>query len=59
MSLIACLPYLYVTGQMLIFVTRFHDHQIITTRKDSLGTEILGLPFTREELESILEELMS
>lgn len=44
---------------MLIFVTRFHDHQIITTRKDSLGTEILGLPFTREELESILEELMS
>ena len=38
---------------------RFHDHQIITSHKDSIGTELLSLPFRREELESILEELTS
>ncbi|KAK4041684.1 hypothetical protein C8A01DRAFT_14631 [Parachaetomium inaequale] len=37
----------------------FHDHQIITSHKDSIGTELLSLPFRREELESILEELTS
>ena len=38
---------------------RFHDHQMITSRKDVLGTELLSVPFRKEELESILEELMS
>lgn len=38
---------------------RFHDHQIITSRKDPLGTELLCLPFRKDELESILEDLMS
>ncbi|KAK4157574.1 hypothetical protein C8A00DRAFT_29417 [Chaetomidium leptoderma] len=37
----------------------FHDHQIITSHKDSIGTELLSLPFRKDELESILEELMS
>ncbi|KAJ4148126.1 hypothetical protein LMH87_002612 [Akanthomyces muscarius] len=37
----------------------FHDHQIITSRKDALGTELLSLPFRREELEAILEDLMA
>ncbi|KAL2191180.1 ORC2-domain-containing protein [Thermothelomyces heterothallicus CBS 203.75] len=37
----------------------FHDHQIITSHKDSIGTELLSLPFRKEELESILEELTS
>ncbi|KAI1084247.1 ORC2-domain-containing protein [Whalleya microplaca] len=37
----------------------FHDHQIITSRKDVLGTELLSLPFQKEELEGILEDLMS
>ncbi|KAK4177605.1 origin recognition complex subunit 2-domain-containing protein [Triangularia setosa] len=35
----------------------FHDHQIITSHKDVLGTEMLSLPFRKEELEGILEEL--
>lgn len=35
----------------------FHDHQIITSHKDALGTELLSLPFGKEELEGILEEL--
>jgi len=38
---------------------RFHDHQMITSRKDVLGTELLSLPFRKEELEAILEDLMS
>ncbi|KAF4984946.1 hypothetical protein FDECE_16954 [Fusarium decemcellulare] len=37
----------------------FHDHQIITSMKDALGTELLSLPFRKDELEAILEDLMS
>lgn len=36
----------------------FHDHQMIESRKDGLGTERLIVPFRREELETILEELV-
>lgn len=36
----------------------FHDHQMITSKKDVLGTELLSVPFRREELEVILEDLM-
>ncbi|KAG6057101.1 hypothetical protein E4U32_005368 [Claviceps aff. humidiphila group G2b] len=37
----------------------FHDHQMITSRKDALGTELLSVPFQKDELEAILEDLMS
>ncbi|OQO04533.1 hypothetical protein B0A48_09455 [Cryoendolithus antarcticus] len=36
----------------------FHDHRMIESRKDALGTERLIVPFRREELEGILEELI-
>ncbi|KAI1113741.1 origin recognition complex subunit 2-domain-containing protein [Nemania sp. NC0429] len=36
----------------------FHDHQMITSRKDMLGTELLGVPFRKEELEGILEDIV-
>ncbi|KAI1327808.1 origin recognition complex subunit 2-domain-containing protein [Xylariaceae sp. FL0255] len=36
----------------------FHDHQMITSRKDVLGTELLSIPFQKEELEGILEDLV-
>ncbi|KAK4622345.1 Origin recognition complex subunit 2 [Fulvia fulva] len=36
----------------------FHDHQMIESRKDPMGTERLVVPFRREELEAILEELV-
>lgn len=39
--------------------SRFHDHQMITSRKDVLGTELLSLPFRKEELEAILEDLVT
>lgn len=32
---------------------------MITSQKDVLGTELLNLPFRKEELEAILEDLMS
>jgi origin recognition complex subunit 2 len=38
---------------------RFHDHQMIQSRKDVLGTEILSVPFRKEELEIILEDIVS
>ncbi|OAA54285.1 Origin recognition complex, subunit 2 [Niveomyces insectorum RCEF 264] len=37
----------------------FHDHQMVTSRKDAFGTELLSLPFRRDELEALLEELAS
>ncbi|KAI3335171.1 origin recognition complex subunit 2-domain-containing protein [Ustulina deusta] len=36
----------------------FHDHQMITSRKDILGTELLSVPFRKEELEGILEDIV-
>ncbi|KAI0205218.1 origin recognition complex subunit 2-domain-containing protein [Astrocystis sublimbata] len=35
----------------------FHDHQMITSQKDVLGTELLSVPFHKEELEGILEDI--
>lgn len=36
----------------------FHDHQMIISRRDGAGTEMLTVPFRREEMETILEDLM-
>ncbi|KAF2262020.1 ORC2-domain-containing protein [Lojkania enalia] len=35
----------------------FHDHQMIESRKDALGTERLWVPFRQEELEGLVEDL--
>ena len=35
----------------------FYDHEMLISKKDTMGTELLSLPFRREELESILEEV--
>lgn len=35
----------------------FHDHQMVVSRKDGMGGELLGVPFRREEMEGILEDL--
>ncbi|CAI6334039.1 unnamed protein product [Periconia digitata] len=37
----------------------FHDHQMIESRKDAMGTERLWVPFRQEELESLAEDLSS
>lgn len=36
----------------------FHDHQMITTRRDASGIEMLGVPLAKEEMEAVLEELV-
>lgn len=36
----------------------FHDHQMLVTRRDASGTEILCVPLDRSEMESVLEELV-
>jgi origin recognition complex subunit 2 len=36
----------------------FHDHQMLKSRKDGLGAEMLWVPFRREELEAVLEDLV-
>ncbi|KAF2012458.1 origin recognition complex subunit 2 [Aaosphaeria arxii CBS 175.79] len=35
----------------------FHDHQMVESRKDAMGTERLWVPFRQEELEALAEEL--
>ncbi|KAI9706823.1 MAG: Origin recognition complex subunit 2 [Bogoriella megaspora] len=37
----------------------FHDHQMVESRKDAMGTEILYAPFRKEDLESLLEEIIA
>lgn len=41
-----------------ILLKEFHDHQMITTRVDPSGTEFLGVPLGREDMEGILSELV-
>lgn len=36
----------------------FYDHQMVESRKDGLGTERLSVPFGKEELEGILQEIV-
>lgn len=36
----------------------FHDHQMVESRRDAQGTERLWVPFRREELESLVDELV-
>lgn len=36
----------------------FVDHQVIVTRRGGGGTEVLGVPMRREEVEGVLEELV-
>lgn len=36
----------------------FQDHQMVDSKWDGAGTEMIGVPFRREEMESILEDLV-
>ncbi|THX39700.1 ORC2-domain-containing protein [Aureobasidium pullulans] len=36
----------------------FHDHELVESRKDGLGVERLAVPFGREDLEDMLQELV-
>jgi origin recognition complex subunit 2 len=36
----------------------FHDHEMIVSRRDASGTEVLGIPLGREDMEGVLEDLV-
>lgn len=36
----------------------FQDHQMVDSKWDGAGTEMIGVPFRREEMETILEDLV-
>ncbi|EXJ83715.1 origin recognition complex subunit 2 [Capronia coronata CBS 617.96] len=36
----------------------FHDHQMITSRRDAGGMEVLSVPLERGEMEAVLEDLV-
>jgi origin recognition complex subunit 2 len=36
----------------------FHDHDMVESKKDGLGVERLAVPFGREDLEDMLQELV-
>lgn len=36
----------------------FHDHQMVVSRRDGVGGEMLGVPLRREEMEGVLEDLL-
>lgn len=36
----------------------FYDHEMIVSKKDGTSTEVLGVPLGREEMETLLEELV-
>jgi len=44
--------------QFRALLKEFYDHQMIENRRDTLGTERLTVPFRKEELEGLLEDLV-
>ena len=36
----------------------FYDHQMVVSRRDGTGAEFLGVPWRREEMEAILDDLV-
>lgn len=51
----------FVASSEMMFRTllkEFHDHQMITSRMDASGVEILGVPLSHDEMEGVLEDLV-
>jgi origin recognition complex subunit 2 len=44
--------------QFRTLLKEFYDHQMVESRRDGLGTERLVVPFRKEDLEGLLEELV-
>lgn len=50
---------MFLCGDGSANLGRFLDHQMITNKKDALGTELISVPFRQEEMEAILEDVES
>ncbi|KAL2839930.1 origin recognition complex subunit 2-domain-containing protein [Aspergillus pseudoustus] len=51
----------FIASSEMMFRTllkEFHDHQMITSRMDTSGGEILSVPLSRNEIEGVLEDLV-
>ena len=51
----------FISSSEMMFRTQlkeFYDHQMIVSKTDSSGGELLGVPLSREEMEGVLEELV-
>ncbi|KAL4967511.1 origin recognition complex subunit 2 [Aspergillus stella-maris] len=51
----------FIASSEMMFRTllkEFHDHQMITSRMDGSGMEILSVPLSRNEMEGVLEDLV-
>ncbi|WEW56453.1 Origin recognition complex subunit 2 [Emydomyces testavorans] len=51
----------FISSSELMFRTQlkeFYDHQMVVSRTDASGVEMLGVPLSQEEMESILEDLV-
>jgi origin recognition complex subunit 2 len=44
--------------QLQTLLKEFYDHQMVESRRDALGTERLLVPFRKDELESLLHDLV-
>jgi origin recognition complex subunit 2 len=44
--------------QLRTLLKEFYDHQMVESTRDALGTERLVVPFRKEELEMLLEDLV-
>ncbi|KLJ08178.1 origin recognition complex subunit 2 [Blastomyces silverae] len=51
----------FISSSEMMFRTQlkeFYDHQMIVSRTDASGVEMLGIPLSREEMEGVLEDLI-
>ncbi|KAL2868212.1 origin recognition complex subunit 2 [Aspergillus lucknowensis] len=51
----------FIASSEMMFRTllkEFHDHQMITSRIDTSGMEMLSVPLSRDEMEGVLEDLV-
>lgn len=51
----------FISSSEMMFTTQlkeFYDHQMIVSKTDASGGELLGVPLSREEMEGVLEELV-
>ncbi|OAX80509.1 hypothetical protein ACJ72_05157 [Emergomyces africanus] len=51
----------FISSSEMMFRTQlkeFYDHQMIVSRTDASGVEMLGIPLSREEMEGVLEDLV-
>ncbi|QSS65928.1 origin recognition complex subunit [Histoplasma capsulatum] len=51
----------FISSSEMMFRTQlkeFYDHQMIVSRTDASGVEMLGIPLSRQEMEGVLEDLI-